>query len=236
MKSALSRLERAAGAMGLALPPGALDQCEALLKELLVWRRRMNLTSAATADALVTLHFVDSLIPLTVVKIPQGGRLADVGSGAGFPGLPMKIARPDLDVTLIEATNRRAAFLEHAVRVLRVQGVTVALGRAEDLGRRAEYRERFDAVVSRAVGRAGVGVELCLPLAAEGGVVVLLKGPRAREELAAARPLIERMGGALEEIAIANLPLTGQRRLIAVISKQRPIAPEYPRRGARLGR
>lgn len=236
MRAALAHLERAAGSMGLALPTGALDQYEVFLRQVIEWRRRINLTGAASIADLVALHVVDSLLPLAVVSVPRGATLADVGAGAGFPGVPIKIARPDLRTTLVEASRRRVAFLEHIVRVLNLGGLTVVQARAETLGRHPGYREHFDVVVSRAVARAATSAELCLPLAAIGGTVLLLKGPSAATELAEARPLIHRLGGMLETPEIHALPTTDRKRLVAVIVKIRRTAAEFPRRPSRLGR
>lgn len=236
MSAPLAQLEHVAGAMGLTLPPGAIAQYEVFLREVIKWRRRLNLTGAASIPDLIALHVVDSLLPLAVVNIPRSAALADVGSGAGFPGVPIKIARPDLRTTLVEASRRRVAFLEHLVRVLGVDGLTVIGARAEILGRLAEYRERFDVVISRAVARAAVSVELCLPLAAPGGLVLLLKGPSARAELTAAAPLIERLGGTLQPPEIRALPTTNRQRLVAVILKRRTTGAEFPRSHGRLGR
>lgn len=236
MSAALAQLERAAGAMGLALPPGALKQYETFLRAVIEWRRRINLTGATSLADLVALHVIDSLLPLSVVSVPRGAALADVGSGAGFPGVPIKIARPDLRTTLVESSRRRVAFLEHVVRVLNVQGLTVTEARAETLARLVECRERFDVVVSRAVARAAISAELCLPLAALGGTVLLLKGPSAVRELIEAGQLIERLGGALKTPVIRALPTTDRRRLVAVIEKRRPTGAEFPRSHRHLGR
>lgn len=236
MRTALAQLERAAGAMGLTLPAGALEQYGWFLREVLEWRRRINLTGAASAGDLIAFHVVDSLLPLAVVNIRRGAALADIGSGAGFPGVPVKIARPDLGVALVEASRRRVAFLEHVVRGLNLDGLRVVGARAEALARQPEFRERFDVVISRALARTGVSVELCLPLAAPGGTVVLLKGPSAARELAEVRPLIERLGGELEPPRMRALPTTDRARLVAVIAKRRPTGAEFPRRRGRLGR
>jgi len=233
---ALLQLERAAVDIGVALPPGAVAQFETYLRELAVWRRRLNLTAAATPQAVISLHFVDSLLPLSVVDFPQAARVADVGTGGGFPGLPIKIVRPDLRVTLIEGSSRRVAFLEHMGRVLGLTDLAVVWGRAESLGRQAEYRERFDVVLSRAAARAGVTVELCLPFAAVPGTLVLFKGPNAGPEIAAAGPLIERLGGVLTEARAMSLPGTDRSRLVVVIQKKSPCGAEYPRIPTRLGR
>jgi 16S rRNA (guanine527-N7)-methyltransferase len=232
----LERLERAAGALGLALPPGALAHYAIYLREIERWRRRINLTAASTEQDLVDLHVVDSLLPLSVVTVPRDARLADVGSGAGFPGVPIMIARPDLRITLVEASSRRAAFLEHVARTLGISGLTVSVGRAEVLGRAPQYREQFDVVVSRATARAAVMAELCLPLAAVAGMAVLLKGPGGIREMIEARPLVERLGGAVEAIEVRSLPTVARMRVIAILRKRAPCSPEYPRPAAQLGR
>ena len=235
MNPALAQLERAAAEMRLALPPRALDCFEVYLDEVLSWRHRINLTAASTAQDLVSLHFVDSLLPLSFLEFPPNARVADIGSGAGFPGVPLKIVRPDLRLTLIEASRRRVAFLEHLRASLGYPDIEVVWGRAEVLGRQAEFREAFGVVLSRAAARAGVAAELCLPLAAISGVVVLLKGADAHSEIAAANPLIERLGGRLEASETRHLPTTDRWRLLAVIRKVRPCGPEFPRNVRHLG-
>lgn len=236
MNPALTQLERAAAEMRLALTPEALGRFEALLEEVLAWRRRINLTGACAPRDLISLHFIDSLLPLTSVEFPPNGRIADVGSGAGFPGLPIKIVRPDLRVTLIEATSRRVAFLEHLRGSLGLPDVDVVWGRAEAVARKAEFREVFAVVLSRAAARTAGAAELCLPFAAVGGAVVLLKGPNAEPEIAAAMPLIRALGGHLEASGIRRLPTTDRRRLLAVIRKVCPCDPKFPRSTGRLGR
>lgn len=236
MNPALLQLKRGAANLGVALPPRAVAQFETYLRELTVWRRRLNLTATATPQAVISLHFVDSLLPLSVVDFPQAARVADIGSGAGFPGLPIKIARPDLRVTLLEGSSRRVAFLEHIGRVLGLKDLAVVWGRAEGLGRQPEYRERFDIVLSRAAARTGVTIELCLPFAAVPGTVVLFKGPSAGPEVASARALIERLGGALTEVRAKSLPGTDRSRLVVVIQKKSHCGAEYPRSPTRLGR
>jgi 16S rRNA (guanine527-N7)-methyltransferase len=232
---ALASLERAAGEMRLSLPPGALERFDRYISEVLTWRRRINLTGASTALSLVALHFVDSLLPLAALEFPRGSRVADVGSGAGFPGLPIKIARPDLRVTLVEASSRRVAFLEHVRQALDLPDLEIVWGRAEDVAHQPEFRERFGVVLSRAAARASAAAELCLPFAALDGRVALLKGPGAVKELASAAPLIDRLGGMPEPLTMMHLPGTGQVRLLAVIKKVRPTGAGFPRRPPRLG-
>ena len=152
-----------------------------------------------------------------------------MGSGAGFPGLPLKIAYPQIDIALLEATAKKADFLRHVVDKLGLEGVEVVTGRAEEDAHRSEMRERFGAVVSRAVARLDTLAELCLPFCTLGGLMIAQKGPRVEEELREARNAIEAMGGRAEDRGMLVTPSVGVGTLV-VIEKRRPTPPSYPRR------
>ena len=200
--------------------------------ELTVWNATVNLTAVSGCDEVQTRHFLDSLavasaLPATVLDGSE--RLLDVGTGAGFPGLPLKLAYPRIDLALLEATAKKTAFLRHVVDKLGLEGVDVVTGRAEEEARRPEMRERFGAVVSRAVARLDVLAELCLPFCVVGGVMVAQKGPQVEEELRQARNAIETLGGRTKDSDMLVTPPVGIGTLV-VIEKQRQTPTHYPRR------
>ena len=166
---------------------------------------------------------------LALVPYLEGARsLVDVGSGGGLPGLPLKIARPDLELTLIEANRRKAAFLEHAAATLELSGVRVVTARAEDAGRDPALRERFDVAVARALAEMAVLAELCLPLVRVGGRLLAMKAA-AQAEVAAALPALEVLGGELAGVFDAPTALR-DRGQIVVVRKVSPTPAEFPRR------
>lgn len=221
--------------MGLKVPAAALNRFEQYLRELLVWQHRLNLTTASDGAEIVGLHFLDSLLPLAVWPVPTQCRVVDVGSGAGFPGIPMKIVRPDLRLTLIEASRRRVAFLEHLRGALDLRGVEILWVRAEALAHRPEHREAYGLAVERATARVDAAVELCLPFVEIGGGAILLKGPRALDEIGGAGPLVTSLGGIVAACDMRPLPTTDRQRVAVVVRKTVSTPALFPRRTSRLG-
>lgn len=193
------------------------------LKEV---NQSMNLTRVDSDAEAVERHFIDSLAPLRAGLIPRGARVLDMGSGAGFPGMPLAIARPDADVTLMDALGKRVHFLEEAARRAGVH-VSAVHARAEEAAR-GELRERFDVVTARAVARLNVLCELALPFVRVGGVLVAYKGPAADEELDEAAVAIKRLGGGAARVLNADLP--GRDARLVVIGKLTPTPKSFPRR------
>lgn len=218
-----------AARLGVALSPSQLAVFEVYAAVLREWSPRLNLTRISAPMEIVRTHFLDSLACLAADPTPQGARLLDVGSGAGFPGVPLKIARPDLRLTLLEGRRRRAAFLDLLVAKL---GITaeVVHARAEILGHTSEWRECFDRVVSRAAASLPLLLELCIPFTRVGGRAVLPKGPTAREEVVRSRRALELLGG--EVVAVRRIPLgPGMNpRNIVVVQKVRSTPDRFPRR------
>jgi 16S rRNA (guanine527-N7)-methyltransferase len=206
---------------------------EELARLLLIWNQKMNLTAITDPEEIVTKHFVDSLSLLRF--IPRGAplKLIDVGTGAGFPGLPLAIVSPNLSVTLLDSVGKRFLFIEEAVRALGLTRVTRLQSRAEDAGKDPAHREQYDAAVSRAVAPMRILSEYCLPLLRAGGFFYAMKGLHAEEELAEAGGLIERLGGcvqSIEELTLAG----GYQRAVVIIRKIKETPKEYPRRPPRL--
>lgn len=198
------------------------------------WGMRMNLTAIREDRAVAVKHFADSLIPLTFVEIPAGSTVVDVGSGAGFPGVPMKLARPDLSLTLLDSQQKRLTFLEALCRKLDIEAGLLHM-RAEEAGRAPEYREHYDAAVSRAVAALPVLTEYCLPLVRTGGMMLALKGASGRAEAAESERAVTLCGGRIESITDYRLP-DGDARALIVIRKISQTSTQYPRTAAKIGK
>ncbi|GAB5602856.1 16S rRNA (guanine(527)-N(7))-methyltransferase RsmG [Thermus sp. FJN-A] len=192
--------------------------------------RRHNLTALRTEAEVVVKHFLDSLTLLTLPLWEGPLRVLDLGTGAGFPGLPLKLVRPELEVTLLDATQRKVAFVAEAVRALGLKGAHPLWGRAEELARRPEHREGYGRVVARAVAPLCVLVELGLPFAAVGGVMVAQKGPRVEEELARLPKALPLLGGRHQATHTLTLPFAEEVRALVVLAKEEPTPTRFPRR------
>ena len=211
--------------------PIALDSIAALnvYHDMLIdWNTRMDLTSVPDAD-IAGRHFLDSLLPLTKTEFfPEGLRLIDVGTGAGFPGLALAIARPDFTVTLLEAQGKRCQFLNAVCEALRLQNVTVIQERAEVLGRAENHRECYDRAIARAVAPLNVLCEYLLPFVRVGGYALCWKGPGVAEEMQDGSAAAEKLGGVLE--APVSLSWKGENHLLSPIRKTALTLPQYPRK------
>ena len=213
----------------IALPAAAeqYDRFALYCAQLQEWNQRMNLTAITDDEGVAEKHFADSLLPLTMAELPQGAALVDVGSGAGFPSLPMALVRPDLRVTFLDSLQKRLTFLEQLTAKLRVNAAALH-ARAEDAGQDKLYREQFDVATARAVANLNALAEYCLPLVRVGGQFLALKGAAGEEELAAAAGAITKLGGRVEAVHRYALPC-GDARVLIVIRKERPTPPQYPR-------
>ncbi len=224
---------------GVAALGGSLSELQlsqfaaysALLKE---WNQKMNLTAITDDDGISVKHFLDSVLPLYHLEIPQTARLADIGTGAGFPGIPLKILRPDLQVTLVDSLNKRITFLETVVKELGLTDVLCIHGRAEELGKDNQYREKFDLVTSRAVANLRVLGEYCLPLVKRGGTFLALKAEGVDEELSDARPMLGSLGGGKPQVIAAPLPGSEMVRKLVLIPKDKPTPSQFPRRANKI--
>jgi len=215
--------------LGIPLYPHQETQFQRYLELLLVWNPRLGLTAWTDPGEIVIHHFLDSLLVLRGGEFPSGCTVADIGSGAGFPGVPLAIVRPDIHVTLVEASRRRVAFLERLAWTLGVP-VQVVWGRAERIAHDPAWREKFLRVVSRAVAPLRVLVELCLPFLEVGGIALFLKGQRAGEEIEEARKALCVLGGGSPVTTLVALPGTDLSRVVVAIPKLSPTPAVYPRR------
>lgn len=200
------------------------------LKILIAWNEKFNLTAIREPDEIIVKHFLDSMAILPYLREKLNLRLLDAGTGAGFPGVPVKIARPEIDVVLLDSLNKRINFLNHLITELQLKQITCIHGRAEDYGRQEEYREAFDLVTSRAVARLSVLAELCLPFVKVGGLFIAYKGPKSGEEIEEAQGALNILGGKLTRHVEVRLPGNEEVRSLLFISKEKPTSDKYPRK------
>ena len=226
-------LDLGARQLGIELGAVQIEQFRLYYSEILAWNRRANLTSVTGPDEVQARHFIDSLS--IVSGLPRGAldagtKLIDVGSGAGLPGVPLKIAFPETAVVLLEANGKKAAFLQEVVRTLGLDDVTVVRSRAEEAGRREDLREAFDVVVSRAVAPLEVLVELTLPFCRVGGVAIAQKGADVSGELARAGNAISLLGGGDSRTHTITPPGSDVARSLVVTGKASATPDRFPRR------
>ncbi len=211
-----------------------ISQFSAYSDLLVEWNEKMNLTAVTDPDGISIKHFLDSILPIYYIDFSKFNNIADIGTGAGFPGLPIKIMCPDISLTLIDSLNKRINFLNTVIQNLELNGVDCIHGRAEELGHKDELREHFDAVVSRAVANMTVLCEYCLPFVKVGGYFIALKSENAEEELSAAKPMIGILGGEVEQIIDAPLPMSDITRKLIVIRKAKETEKKFPRRADKI--
>lgn len=225
-------LQDGAKGFGIHLTEAQAKACERYVSLLLDWNRRVNLTAITDPRKIAVLHLLDSMTCLAAVPIVTNARVIDVGSGAGLPGIPIAVARPDLFVTLLESTRKKCHFLKEAISSLCLAGASVDCRRAEDAGRDPAVRETFDVAVSRAVADLSVVAELCLPFVRVGGLVLAMKGPRVGEEMGHGRRACAGLGGEVEFTRSFTLsaPDEAAERVIVGIRKVTATPEKYPRR------
>ena len=209
------------------------EQFQKYFELLAEWNEKMNLTAIKDESGVALKHFADSLSLLNFVDIPQNSSLADVGTGAGFPGVVLKIARPDIKLTLIDSLNKRLVFLGEVCAQLGIKAELIH-SRAEDGARDEKLRENFDFAVSRAVARMNVLSEYCLPYVKVGGAFCAMKGAQANEEFKESLNAINTLGGKLEKKYFFELPENGGERAIAVVRKVRNTPQKYPRQSGKI--
>ena len=217
---------------GVKLSGEQAGQFQRYMELLLAWNERVNLTAITEPEEVLEKHFVDSLTILEGCKVKEGARLLDVGTGAGFPGMALKIARPDIRLTLLDGANKKLVFLGEVCAALGLEAERVHK-RAEEAGRDSALRESFDIVTARAVAALDILAEYCLPLVKMKGLFIAMKGPGAAEELSAAEKAIDLLGGGKIGVRTIHLPSAGERNLV-VVQKLRFTPNQYPRHGGTI--
>lgn len=217
----------------ITLTENQYEQFQKYFELLAEWNKKMNLTAITDESGVALKHFADSLSLLNFVDIPQNSSLADVGTGAGFPGVVLKIARPDIKLTLIDSLNKRLVFLGEVCAQLGIEAELIH-SRAEDGARDEKLRESFDFAVSRAVARMNVLSEYCLPYVKVGGAFCAMKGAQANEEFKESLNAINTLGGKIENKYFFELPENGGERAIAVVRKVKNTPQKYPRQSGKI--
>lgn len=220
--------------LGISLTDEQLKRFDTLSELLVEQNKTMNLTAITDPDGIAVKHFADSISVLTACDIAQGARVMDIGTGAGFPGIPLLIMRPDIDLTMVDSTAKKLKYVQSTVDSLGLIATTLHT-RAEEAGQSKEYRERFDIVCSRAVAALNVLCEYCLPFVKVGGIFVAMKGAKAQEEIADAKAAIKLLGGKIVDEKSFSLSDGGERTLV-VIKKISQIPPKYPRPSAQIAK
>lgn len=223
-------MKKAAEAYGLYLSEVQLQQFTRYYELLIAWNEKMNLTAITEAHEVAIKHMVDSLTAYDKTLFHKGVSVIDVGTGAGFPGLPLKIFCPEIRLTLMDSLNKRVKFLQTVVDELGLTGVECVHARAEEGARNKKYREQFDIAVSRAVARLPILCEYCLPFVKKGGHFLALKGRAYAEEAEEAKKAIKVMGGSHTEVREVHLPDLEDKRAIIIVTKTMPTPKAYPRK------
>jgi len=217
---------------GLSLDEEKLRQFSVYAQELKDWNTRINLTALKEDSDIIDKHFIDSLLIFLYETIKEDARVADVGTGGGFPGIPIKIYRPDISLTLIESIGKKAKFLSHVVDTLKLENVEVLNDRVEVIGHSKEYREQYDVVVARCVARLQILAEYCLPLVTIGGKFVAYKGQKSEVELGEAKNAIKKLGGRF--VKIEHDEINPERRTLIFIEKVKNTPDQYPRQTGKI--
>lgn len=201
--------------------------------ELLVeWNEKVNLTAITEPREVAVKHFLDSMLILNYIDIPDGASIIDVGTGAGFPGLPLKIMRPEVKLTLLDGLNKRLVFLQEVLQKLNLDAEIVH-ARGEEAGREPKYRTSFDFASARAVAPLNLLCEYCLPFLKQGGTFAAMKGPQIQEEVTAAQKAIQQLGCELSKVEEFTLP-GGDGRSLILIKRTQPLSDLYPRHGSKI--
>ena len=207
-----------------------VDKLMEYARLLVEWNEKINLTAITDDEGIVTKHFLDSLTAIKTGYVK--GKVIDVGTGAGFPGLVLKIAKPEIKLTLLDSLNKRINFLKDVCEKVDINDVEFVHLRAEDGGKNRDYRGQFDTVVSRVVANLTVLSEWCIPFLKQGGYFLALKGPLAEQEVKDAKRAIKILGGQIEDIVEAEIPFTELKHNIIVIKKVGQTPLKYPRKPA----
>ncbi|WP_027964576.1 16S rRNA (guanine(527)-N(7))-methyltransferase RsmG [Halalkalibacillus halophilus] len=215
---------------GITLTEQQLAQFRSYYDILVEWNEKMNLTGLTAKEDVYLKHFYDSITAASYYDFTTPISICDVGAGAGFPSLPLKIVYPHIKVTIVDSLKKRITFLNHLADQLGLSGVAFYHDRAENFGKDSKFRESFDLVIARAVARTSVLSELCLPLVKVGGHFMMMKGSNYHEEQQAGELALKTMGGEWHSVSEFNLPIEESERTIVLVDKKRKTSGKYPRK------
>lgn len=220
--------------LGLELIEGQLNQFDQYYKLLVEWNQKINLTAIVEYEEVVKKHFLDSIAMVSHYDMRKVNQIIDVGTGAGFPGIPIKIIYPHVSVILLDSLKKRTSFLNEVIEFLGLDHIKAVHGRAEERAHIQEFRECYDLCVSRAVARLNVLCEYCLPYVKVGGSFIAYKGPSVEEELLEAKNPISKLGGDHPEILQIQVPYTELKHNIVIINKKKSTDEKYPRKAVKI--
>ena len=223
-------LQEKLGMLSVEVNKEKIDQFNQFYDILVEWNKVMNLTAITDYKDVVEKHFLDSLSIERILKLDDIKAVMDVGTGAGFPGIPLKIIYPELKVTLLDSLNKRVKFLNEVIRQLELKNIDAIHGRAEDIGKNENYREKYDLCVSRAVANLATLSEYCMPFVKVGGVFVSYKSGDIDEEVLKSKKAVSLFGGKIEDVVKFQLPGTDINRAFVKIKKIKEMQKKYPRK------
>lgn len=223
-------LQGAAAKYGLKLTESQISDFNVYYELLVEWNQKINLTALTSPEDVAVKHIIDSLSCFKQELFKPGTTLIDVGTGAGFPGLPLKIYYPELKLTLLDSLNKRVKFLQLVVDKLNLNGMEVIHARSEEAARQKKYREKFDLASARAVARLPILAEYCLPFVKVGGTFIALKGRQYEEEITEADKAVKVLGGKITEAVPVKLPGLEDKRAVIYIAKIKKTPAVYPRK------
>lgn len=226
----MEQLKKKSEMLDIALSEEQLQQFLSYYEMLIEKNKVMNLTAITEKEEVIDKHFIDSISLNKAMDVTKPLKILDLGTGAGFPGIPLKIAYPNLEITLLDSLNKRIKFLDEVIEALGLEGIVTIHGRAEDYAKQASYREQFDICVSRAVANLATLSEYCLPYVKEGGCFISYKSGSVEEELEQSKKAIFELGGKVKEVIAFTLPETDIERTFIVIEKVRKTPKKYPRK------
>ena len=225
-----TKLKDGALSYGIELSPQQISDFMAYMALLREWNEKINLTAIIEPEEIITKHFLDSMSVYATGYVQENTSVIDVGTGAGFPGLVMKIAKPEIKLTLLDSLAKRLNFLQTVCNEANIDDVNFVHARAEDGGQNPEYREKYDVAVARAVANMSTLSEYLLPFVKVGGYFIAMKGPLADEELEKAKKAIAILGGEIEKVEEVQVPFTDLRHRIVIVKKIKSCPKEYPRK------
>lgn len=215
--------------INIDLEDSKIEQFYIFKNKLLEWSERINLTTITEEKEILKKHFIDSIIPSKYIK--ENSKVLDVGTGAGFPGVPLKIVKEDIDITLLDAVNKKIIYLNDVIKTLKLNNIKTVHSRAEDFAK--ENREKYDVVVSRAVANMATLSEYLLPFVKIGGIAICMKGPNIEEELNHAKKAINILGGIIQEVIEYTIPDTDLIYNLVIIKKEKTTPKQYPRKAGK---